>query len=151
MSPNDTVYLTSPNYPNHHPVHVNSTWYFTAQDQDGVYKITFLDLDLNVDYLQIGKTHDVLSNDTIVSIIDYWYSPETVWIHHTHIYVRFKASDWTEPLRGFFIKVERTSQNEGMIKDYSCHASPHTEFSDFLTIDTRQYELPNYFFFNGSL
>ena len=30
------------------------------------------------------------------------------------------------------------------LKDYRYHAFPNTEFSYFLTIDTRQYELPNY-------
>ena len=114
LSSNDTVYLTSPNYPNHHPVRVNSTWYLTAHDQDGVYKITFLDLDLNVDYLQIGKTHDMLSGDTVVSKVDYWFSPETIGINHTQIWIRFSAWYWTETLRGFLIKVERTSQNEGI-------------------------------------
>ena len=32
-----------------------------------------------------------------------------------------------------------------LIKDYLYHAFPNTEFSYFLTIDTRQYELPNDF------
>ena len=30
------------------------------------------------------------------------------------------------------------------VKDYRYHAFPNTEFSYFLTIDTRQYERPNY-------
>ena len=30
------------------------------------------------------------------------------------------------------------------LKDYRYHAFPNTEFSFFLTIDTRQYKLPNY-------
>ena len=34
------------------------------------------------------------------------------------------------------------------VKDYRYHDFPHKEFSYFLTIDTRQYELPNYFFKN---
>ena len=37
----------------------------------------------------------------------------------------------------------------GAVKDYHYHDFPNTEFSYFLTIDTRQYELSNYLLKNG--
>ena len=35
-------------------------------------------------------------------------------------------------------------KHRSIFKDYRYHAFPNTEFSYFLTIDTRQYELLNY-------
>ncbi len=109
MKTSDSIYLTTPNYPEKHPQRVNCTWFFTATEE-GRYKISFIDLELNWDYLAIGETHDVHS-DTVAHL-DYWFSPETIWINNTHMWVRFVAYYQTETQRGFFIWIERT-RDEG--------------------------------------
>ncbi|XP_072030434.1 CUB and sushi domain-containing protein 1-like [Amphiura filiformis] len=119
METDDKTYLTSPNYPGHHPLRVNCTWFFTASDEGNTFKITFIDVELNYDYLAIGETHEVYSNTA--AHIDYWFSPETLWINNTHMWVRFSAYYWTETLRGFFIQVERTNNKASCLEnEFTC-------------------------------
>ena len=64
----------------------------------------------------------------------------------------FKLAETPMQFRGFLCTCAGTSHLHGSwwvhtlcgIKDYRYHAFQNTEFSYFLTIDTKQYELPNY-------
>ena len=105
-----TLYLTSPYYPDYYLPNMDCTWLFTASDYDTVYVVRYLAFSLrNLDFLSVGTTHMMMPNNTIMKR-DLYYAPVSLMVSHYHMWVHFESNGDTYTFPGFFIQIENTKE-----------------------------------------
>ena len=112
LSTQETVNLTSPNYPEEYFNNINCVWHFYATDTtDGVFHLQIREFDLNynwysTDFLTIGGG----SEDNVVASLES-HSPDTVTVSGTVLRVHFQT-DERGTGTGFLLLIQRISDKQ---------------------------------------